>query len=667
MKPRQQDAREERRRYVRLDSVFPVQFRLYSLDGATPLSDWLQGYTSNIGKGGILLHVHELSADLLLLVKTQQARIGLKIEMPLNRPVVAAQATVAWTQEKTGESDKFGIGLSYVQIDNAHRSRLVKYALIKKTALPASLALAGLLALALGVDSYLNYRLMQGNKALVAQLVEILRESTSAKQKIKDISRDKEDAQRSLQTLQVRIQALEEERRAQELAAEAAEKDKATMEEQARGELAQAEERIRKLSDMIDRLTKDKTGFQDKLIVLQEKENTVAQELLRLDQKKADLEKANFDKMYRWLVVHQNPRTGLVMSYEGDRSLKDMAFMYDQALVVHTYVNFSDFERAAKVLDFFSRRAKRTGGLFVNAYYVNDGSPVEYIVHSGPNIWLGIAAVRYSQKTRDQRFMPLAEDIARNIIRLQAQDAEGGIAGGPSVSWYSTEHNLDAYAFFNMLYAVTRNEAYRASRDKVLQWLSAHSYDRPEIPIKRGKGDSTIATDTYAWSIAALGPKKLIELGMNPDKILEFAQENCAVEVEYTAADGKKSLVKGFDFAPARHVARGGVISTEWTAQMIISYRIMADHYRSQSVVTKALAYEKTADEYLASLCTMIISSPSPTGQGEGCLPYASAEAIDTGHGWTTPNGMTTGSVAGTAYTIFAYYNYNPLDPGDGQ
>ncbi|MFA5099364.1 MAG: hypothetical protein WC547_00580, partial [Candidatus Omnitrophota bacterium] len=422
---------------------------------------------------------------------------------------------------------------------------------------------------------------------------------------------------------------------------------------------------IRELNDMLDKLTKDKAGFQEQLITLQQKENTVTEELLRLDQKKTDLEKANFDKMYRWLTIHQNPRTGLVMSYEGDRNLKDWAFIYDQSLVIQTYVNFSDFERAGKMLDFFSRRAKRIDGLFVNAYYVNDGSPVEYIVHSGPNIWIGIAALRYMDKTGDKRYLPLAEDIARGIIKIQSQDAEGGIRGGPSTFWFATEHNLDAYAYFNMLYVMTNKEAYRDSRDKVLKWLMEHSYDKPEIPIKRGKGDSTIATDTYAWSIAALGPEKLSELGMNPDKILEFAQENCAVELEYTAVDGKKSIIKGFDFALQQHVARGGVISTEWTAQMIISYRIMADYYHAKDIQTKALAYEKIADDYLASLCTMIISSPSPTGQGEGCLPYASSDSVDTGHGWITPQGKTTGSVSGTAYTIFAYYNYNPLRPMD--
>jgi hypothetical protein len=57
----------------------------------------------------------------------------------------------------------------------------------------------------------------------------------------------------------------------------------------------------------------------------------------------------------------------------------------------------------------------------------------------------------------------------------------------------------------------------------------------------------------------------------------------------------------------------------------------------------------------------MIISSPSPSGQGRGCLPYASSDFVDTGHGWMTPKGSSTGSVSGTAYTLFAYYGWNPL------
>ena len=98
---------------------------------------------------------------------------------------------------------------------------------------------------------------------------------------------------------------------------------------------------------------------------------------------------------------------------------------------------------------------------------------------------------------------------------------------------------------------------------------------------------------------------------------------------------------------------------------MIIAFKIMGDYYHKKGMDNKAISYEDKADDYMSELCKMIISSPSPSGQGAGCLPYASVDFVDTGHGWMTPKGKATGSVSGTAYTLFAYHNYNPLQLKD--
>ena len=230
------------------------------------------------------------------------------------------------------------------------------------------------------------------------------------------------------------------------------------------------------------------------------------------------------------------------------------------------------------------------------------------------------------------------------------------------MSWYSTEHHLDAYAFYKMLARVTNMNKYEQAAEKTLSWLVRHTYDRQDLPVKRGKGDSTIATDTYAWSIAAIGPAKLRSLGMDPDKIMEFVEENCVVEVNFNRPGGQVVKIQGVDFAPQRNVSRGGVVSSEWTAQMVVSFKIMADYYSKNGQADKAVVYQSKADNYLGQLGNMIISSPSPSGQGEGCLPYATQDYVDTGHGWMTPKGKHTGSVSGTAYTIFAYYGINPLE-----
>ena len=642
---------EEKRRYVRLDTVFPVQLRMESLDGSRFLSGWLQGFTNNVSRGGICLSINNFDHSLAEIIKKREARVSLEIELPTFKKPINARASVAWIKNVLDAPNKYIIGLSYDEIDRKYNNRIMYYAWLRKIFIPASLVLVILLGLVIVANSFINMKLIQGNKALVQQLVGTIQDASVAKEKVEEITREKEGLKIKLQVLELRISSAEAEK------SRLGEKDKAEIEEYSR--------KLENLNNLIYTLSQEKGALKTELDLMGQKENIALDELSRLDKKRATLEKANADKMYQWIKVHQNPRTGLVMSFEGDSDIKGWAFIYDQSLAAQVYTNYSDFEAANRVLDFFRDRAKKKDGLFYNAYYVLDGEPAEYIVHSGPNIWIGLAIAQYTYKAQDTRYLDLAEEIARAIIKLQDQDGEGGIRGGPNADWYATEHNLDAYAFFNMLYKITGKNEYGDCANKVLNWLVKHTYDKPGLPIKRGKGDSTIATDTYAWSIAAIGPEKLERIGMSPDRIMEFAESNCSVEVEYLRPEGRTTKIKGFDFAPQRHVARGGVVSSEWTAQMVISFQIMGEFYSKKGMTAKARGYKSKADEYLSSLGNMLISSPSPSGQGESCLPYATQEFVDTGHGWFTPKGKSTGSLAGTAYTFFAHNNYNPLEIKD--
>jgi Glycosyl hydrolase family 76 len=518
---------------------------------------------------------------------------------------------------------------------------LMRYARAKKLFIPVITLFIACLTLFLAFGAYLNIQLTHKNKMLVEELVGVLHESDLARQKIKEIAQQRGALQQKIKSLVSQIKSASQTKSVQAPA---------------------AVDKTKELNDLILRLVRERDLFQAELAALQINEKAAQEESLRLDSKKVILAKANLDKMYQWLKIHQNPRTGLVMSFEGDKDIASWAFTYDQALMIQIFNNFSDYDRAKKLLDFFSDHAKREDGWFLNVYYTSEGSPAEFVRHSGPNIWLGIAILQYTRKTGDRNYLEIAEEIARNIIKLQDSDVDGGIRGGPQMSWYSTEHNLDAYAFFEMLAKVTNKEKYVQAAEKTLGWLARNTYGREDLPVKRGKGDSTIATDTYAWSIAAIGPARLKTLGMDPDKIMEFVEENCEAEVDFIRPGGQTVKIRGFDFAPQRNVARGGVVSSEWTAQMVVSFKIMADYYSKGGKTAKSAAYRDKADNYLAQLGNMIISSPSPSGQGEGCLPYATQDFVDTGHGWRTPKGKYTGSVSGTAYAIFAYYGYNPLE-----
>jgi len=639
----------ERRQYIRLDSVFPVCFRFLSYEKGEPLSDWLQGFTNNVGKGGICLAVNNLKSDHAKKAGDKQAKISLEIEMPVFKKPVCATADISWVQEIDSAIGKYLIGLRYLEIDVRQNNKIIRYARLKKLFIPVTLGVIIILGLTIGAVSFMNAKLVKDNKALVEQLVSVTQESTLTKQEIEGINREKSDLAGKIQDLAQRIAVLEG--------------GKDRLEEKALSAESKNQGKIKELNGLIAKMNQEKVGLEGRLISTQKKARDAAKGLVDLDQRRIVLEKANIENMYKWLKVHQNPRTGLVMSFEGDGEIADWAFTYDQALLVQAYAYFSDFSRAKKILEFFAQKAKRENNKFFNAYYAADGEPAEYVAHGGPNIWLGIAIVQYTHKSGDKSYLKLAEEIAAAIIRLQ--DNEGGIPGGENITWYSTEHNLDAYAFFQMLYKITGKGLYRDRAGKVLDWLVANTYNKVNLPVKRGKGDSTIATDTYAWSIAAIGPQKLEALGMNPERIMEFAEQNCMAEVNYLRPDGKNVVVRGFDFAAQKNLARGGIVSSEWSAQMVMSFKIMADYYNKKNMPDKARAYAAKADGYLSALSNMIISSPSPSGQGESCLPYATQEHADTGHGWMTPKGKSTGSVAGTSYTIFAYYNYNPLELKD--
>jgi hypothetical protein len=149
--------------------------------------------------------------------------------------------------------------------------------------------------------------------------------------------------------------------------------------------------------------------------------------------------------------------------------------------------------------------------------------------------------------------------------------------------------------------------------------------------------------------------------GMDPDGIMKFAEDFCRVTTKFTRPDGAAVSITGFDFARTRNVARLGIVSSEWTAQMVIAFRLMANYHSLLNEHERAEEFKNKADFYSNELDKLVISSPSPSGQGAGCLPYSSQPNADTGHGWRTPDGEDTGSVAGTAYTIFAKKGYNPM------
>ncbi len=656
----------EKRKFLRLKSVFPVEYLfVYS---KVPFPEWHQGYTSNVSGGGICIGVNRLLDSLATANIATGIRLKVRIYMPLHRPPIEAEGEVVWIDSfQKGTPAKYHIGVHFVSISPSDRKRLLSFArwhvwMPRLTALALSI-----LTLAWGMSLLYNINLEQRNHQLVQHLVDIQRKESRLSSLLGTIREDKRALAKKMDFYNQRIKELKAELdRVRETVIQRSQK-----EEQLNEQLALSQKTITSLKEQITALQQEKIPLENQYALLVKRENMMNDELGLLKRQKEGLEKGVWQQMARWLKVHQSPTTGLIRSYEGDVGIiQDWAFIYDQALGVNAFLLANEIKRARRILNFFERKMTKDFQGFHNAYFYDSGKVAEYTVHCGPNTWVGIAIMQYIHKTGNKQYLPLAEKIAKWLMAIQAQDPAGGLRGGPRFSWFSTEHNLDAYAFFKMLYRMTGKEEYGTAAKKVLNWLQTYamvkhsdSYRRP--PINRGRGDSTIATDTFAWSLAAIGPALLEKMQMDPEEIMNFAEKHCGVTVSFKRPSGVVVKVSGFDFAKYTHMPRGGMISPEWTSQMIISFQILAHYLKKKGDLIKANYCAQKARFYLNELNKLIIASPSPQGQGEGCLPYATLENADTGHGWRTPRGTSTGSVAGTAYMMMAIKGFNPLTLDD--
>lgn len=629
----------ERRRYVRMDTVFPVEMAI--AHSGRPAKDRLQGFTHDVSMGGLCLEFHGLSTTDAELLRSREPGIELWIHVPFRSGPFHVSAQVAWiaTQEQDGRL-VHKIGVQYSSVQPGVAGRIVRYARIRQLwprLLAGAVMLLGFAVVGL-IFSHLN--LIQENRRLVSSIV------TSAQNRDAMI-RDLEAMASRQRKLAMDINAVKGEQNRSATAMGSAGLDQDQLDFFNR-ELAAAMKRESDLRNELALLSKQRRERRQELRATSDEAGQTQEEML--------------GQFVSWIERHAHAQTGLVPSYQGDPKLEGTSFTYDQALSALAFTLFKKNEAAAKILSFYKDRAVKSEGGYVSSYDAPSGQPVEWNVHVGPNVWIGLAALQYQRFTGDSSYAGMAQAIGNWLLELQAGDPERGLRGGPKDDWFSTEHNLDAYAFFGMLHRSTGDPRYLRAQEETLAWLLKHAADRRSGSFKRGKGDATIATDTFSWSIAAIGPAVLAASDFDPEGIMEFAEEHCRVEVDFERPDGRKVRVTGFDFAKPQNQGRGGVVSTEWTAQAVVTFRVLESYFESLGNSDKADYYRDKSRFYLNELQKMIISSPSRVGQGRGCLPYASAENAETGHGWRTPSGDRTGSVAGTAYGIFAWTGFNPFD-----
>jgi len=407
----------------------------------------------------------------------------------------------------------------------------------------------------------------------------------------------------------------------------------------------------------------------------------------------SDIYSVYVDKFLNWINENSDKDTGLPFSHIGDERFKDWTITYDSAVVALAYIATGEIKKAEKIIDFYINNQKiwRLGGIIEAICVKNPVLGEDWSVRAGSNLWIGIASFHLYKKIQKEKYLKFSEKIADFAISLQNKDKEdfnfGGIRLGPKgegrvacdqhLDWdinqpsfwqvYATEHNIDAYALFNMLYQETKEKKYKEAKEKVLSWLKRVGFNKKESRFNRGaregkygvKIDKEVATDVHSWAISALGPEILNK--WQPDlaeKIIEFVEKNYLVEVKFVKPDGEIIKVKGVDFVSkekAKNLNRPSMVSPEWTFQLINAYRRMENYYKQKRNFKKMKEFKTKREDLIKNMLKLAIEINNSLA-----YPYATLPEAIIGHEFKTPKEGNL-SVVGVAWAILVLKGFDPL------
>ena len=193
----------------------------------------------------------------------------------------------------------------------------------------------------------------------------------------------------------------------------------------------------------------------------------------------------------------------LTQSYADQSGLESTAFTYDNAVSIHGYLLDGSADSLARAVILGqglvyaqAHNFPFNDGRFAQAYFVNapssDGVYVTpaafpfffYTSAVGDQAWAGMALAQLYKKTGNATFLTAALSVGNWIVdNTYSTLAPGGYSFGtnidqfnnsvPSGNGKSTEHNIDTYAFFTMLDALTNHGS--ATNGMTWSALAAHA------------------------------------------------------------------------------------------------------------------------------------------------------------------------------------------------
>jgi hypothetical protein len=276
--------------------------------------------------------------------------------------------------------------------------------------------------------------------------------------------------------------------------------------------------------------------------------------------------------------------------------LLNWSWTYDSAVSAAAFEVAGDTSQAQQLLDQLSA-LEHANGSIEEAFNVSTNE-AESLMRSGTIAAVGLAGSIYDQYAKSSRYLTMQERTADYLISLQGSN--GLLRGGPDVSWYSTQHNLLAYAFLarlgnEALAAADRTKAttYYAAAAKIAAAISSLLLVRQgsSAYFIEGLGDGVRALDTEALGIMFL---QSLDQTSTAQQVLAYTQSAMAVGGRSVSMSSDPSTfnmtysAKGpfSGFEPFAGADAPNVLWPEGSAEMLLAEATLG---QSTSTLTQSL------------------------------------------------------------------------------
>ncbi|MBV9604902.1 MAG: hypothetical protein JO027_07340 [Solirubrobacterales bacterium] len=261
--------------------------------------------------------------------------------------------------------------------------------------------------------------------------------------------------------------------------------------------------------------------------------------------------------------------------------LLNWSWTYDSAITATAFSVAGDSSQAEQLLDQLAA-LQHTDGSIEIAFNVADGT-AESVFRSGTIASVGLAGSLYDQDFHTTRYVAMEERAANYLLTLQG--TAGLIRGGPDVTWYSTQHNLLAYAFFELLGTEltadgnrTLATTYFTAASKIATGIESNLlvHSGSTAYFIEGLGDSVQSLDADALGVMYLESRGETSTAQ---QVMSYAQSAFAVSgrsiVKSTSTSSYNNTysAKGpfSGFAPYLGSGAPNVLWTEGSAEMLVA------------------------------------------------------------------------------------------------